>query len=221
MKILLVDDDEISRDVLAATIARMPGPIEVVQAHDGEQAWDRLSRESPPDLCCCDLHMPNLGGVGLLQRARADALLADLAFVMISSAADRSSVTQAARAGAEGFIVKPYATATVERTIERVLREVRLREAEPLADVRRRLSMSPQQMLQLTQRMQSEFDQGAGLDPSVLQRLLSGCVMLGMHRAATLLRRVEAVPAERRAPLLEEAARLNRQRLSTLQSAQA
>lgn len=218
MKILVVDDDEISRDVLAATIARMPGNIEVVQANDGEEAWQRLTQETPPEVCCCDLYMPRLDGVGLLQRARADALLADLAFVMISSAADRTSVTQAAQAGAEGFVVKPYTAATVVRTIERVMREVRAREAEPLADVRRRLSMTNQQLLQLTQRLQGEFEQGARLDPLVLQRLRSGCVLLGMHRAAALIRRVEGAPGPQAEALVNEAARLNRQRMSALQA---
>ena len=64
--ILIVDDDEISRLVLASLLRRMPGVGEVVEAFDGEDAWGKLQEGFRPVLCCCDLMMPNLDGVGLL-----------------------------------------------------------------------------------------------------------------------------------------------------------
>jgi two-component system chemotaxis response regulator CheY len=226
MKILLVDDDDVSRDVLATMIARLPDAVEVVQAEDGEQAWERLSTEPPPDLCCCDLHMPRLGGVGLLQRARADSLLADLPFVMISSAADRPSVTLAVQSGANDFIVKPYSAATVSRAIEKALREARIRAAEPVGEVRRRLSMSHQEVLALTQRLRDELDVYLTTNDtteetrlSTLKRLHSGCVLLGLHRAAAMLKRAGEPSADRREQLVSEAARFSRQWLAHLQAA--
>eukprot|EP00952_Eustigmatos_sp_NYUAD-ZCMA_P003572 15584-Eustigmatos_ZCMA.PRE.1 len=93
--------------------------VDVEEAVDGEDAWDQLTNGFRPNLCCCDLLMPKLDGVGLLSRSRADPILADLPFVMISSAADRQSVTLAAQAGANGFIVKPYMAAAALRTVEK------------------------------------------------------------------------------------------------------
>lgn len=225
MKILVVDDDETSRDVLSTMIARLPDAGEVVQAEDGEAAWSLMTGGSPPDLCCCDLQMPRLDGVGLLQRARADDLLSDLPFVMISSAADRQSVTQALQAGANGFIVKPYSAATVSRAIEKALREARLRSAEPLGEVRRRLSMSQQEVLGLTQRLRDELDAYlAATEPTeamqlaTLKRLHSGSVMLGLHRATSLLKRAVDAPSAKRGQLVAEAARFSRQWLANLQA---
>lgn len=227
MKILLVDDDDVSRDVLATMIARLPDAVDVVQAEDGEQAWERLTNEPPPDLCCCDLHMPRLDGVGLLQRARADSLLADLPFVMISSAADRPSVTKAVQAGANDFIVKPYSAATVSRAIDKALREARIRAAEPVGEVRRRLSMSHQEVQALTQRLRDELDAYLATSDAaeearvaILKRLHSACVLLGLHRAAAMLKRASEPTATRREQLVGEAARFCRQWLANLQASQ-
>ena len=171
--------------------------------------------------------MPRLDGVGLLQRARADSLLADVPFVMISSAADRPSVTLAVQAGANDFIVKPYSAATVARAIEKALRDARLRAAEPVGEVRRRLSMSQPEVLSLMQRLRDELEgylaSSDAPEPerqSSLKRLHSGCVMLGLHRAAVLLKRAGDATSTRRDQLVAEAARFSRQWLSTIQSNQ-
>lgn len=197
MKILIVDDDEISRFLLASLVHRMPGGVETVEASDGEEAWGLLQAGLRPSLCCCDMFMPNLDGVGLLRRVKADRLLQSLPFVMISSSSIRKSVTEAVEAGAVGFIVKPYSSAATTRTLERVLRESQDRRAEPLAVVARRLGITKSEVTRLMRKLQSELatcmdllghaDAAAAQLPEI-QRMQGSCATLGLTHCASLLR---------------------------------
>lgn len=227
MNILLVDDDEISRLVLASLLRRMPGVGEVVEAFDGEDAWGKLEGGFRPVLCCCDLMMPNLDGVGLLMRARADLRFSELPFVMISSAADRQSVSQAGQAGANGFIAKPYLSTVVTRAVAKVLRES-LEGVEELAvDTKHRLGISLQELISHTQRLREKVDEcAAEFDTEMedaarvtaLQRLSSSCATLGMLRCARMLEKGSTAPITQISPalLLQEAAQMLDTRLLTL-----
>ena len=227
MNILLVDDDEISRLVLASLLRRMPDVDEVVEAFDGEDAWGKVQDGFRPVLCCCDLMMPNLDGVGLLMRARADLRFSELPFVMISSAADRQSVSQAAQAGANGFIAKPYSSTVVTRTVAKVLRESLEGVEEPSADTRHRLGISLQELISHTQRLRQKVDEYAvefnsemedATRVTALQRLSSSCATLGLLRCARMLEKASAAPREQIAPalLLQETAQLLDARLLAL-----
>ncbi|QHE77693.1 response regulator [Hydrogenophaga sp. PBL-H3] len=198
MKILIVDDDEISRFPLVSLVDRMAGVTEIVQASDGEEAWSLLREGLRPSLCCCDLAMPHLDGVGLLQRVKGDRLLAPTPFVMISSSADRESVTCAVQAGAVGFIVKPYSFAVTTRTLERVLRESQAGLVEPVAQVARRLGITKFEVARLMRKLQSDVsvcadlldEAGATAAPHMaeIQRMQGSCAMLGLKHCANLLR---------------------------------
>src|SRR5438067_12753399 len=106
MKVLVIDDDVVSRMVLMHLIDSC-GRFEILEAEDGEDAWQQLACGLRPVICFCDLRMPRLSGMGLLQRVKADAALGEMPFVLVSSAADRATVNQAAGLGADGYIVKP------------------------------------------------------------------------------------------------------------------
>lgn len=227
MNILLVDDDEISRLVMASLLRRMPGVGEVVEAFDGEDAWGKLQEGFRPVLCCCDLMMPNLDGVSLLQRARADLRFSELPFVMISSAADRQSVSKAAQAGADGFIAKPYSSTVVKRAVAKVLRESLEGVEESAGDTRHRLGISMQELISHTQRLREKVDECAadfaaemeGAErATALQRLSSSCVTLGMLRCARMLEQASTALMEQttQALLLQEAAQMLDARLQSL-----
>ncbi|MGC4397252.1 response regulator [Hydrogenophaga sp. T2] len=212
MKVLVVDDDEISRMPLVRLIGTLPGVTDVVEAEDGEAAWALLDAGLRPVLCCCDLYMPRLDGIGLLERTRGHPLLAPLPFVMMSSAADRDSVTRAVSAGAAGFIVKPYTPQTARPALERVLSKSRQRQVEAAAEVRNRLGISQTQLVQVTRRWQAEattlLDGLDALDieerQQALRRLHGAALTLGQLRCAELLEPVLGAGTEAvRAPVRE------------------
>jgi two-component system, chemotaxis family, chemotaxis protein CheY len=227
MNILLVDDDEISRLVLASLLKRMPGVGEVMEAFDGEDAWGKLQDGFRPVVCCCDLVMPNLDGVGLLLRTRADLRFSELPFVMISSAADRHSVLQAGEAGVNSFIAKPYSSSVVTRAVTNVFRDSLEGMEEPAVDTRHRLGISLHELISHTQRLREKVDEclvevEAGLENAVrvasFKRLSSSCATLGMLRCARMLERGSSAPVEQIAPtlLLLEAAQMLDARVQAL-----
>jgi len=196
MKVLIVDDDQISRYPLVPLSKRLKGVTEVVEAADGEEGWSLMQSGQRPSLCCCDLSMPRLDGVGLLKRAKADRLLRYVPFVMISSVADRQSVTGAIQAGAVGFIVKPFSYEETYRTLERVLRQSQEKIAEPLSIVARRLGTTKYEVTRLMQKLQSDvsdcvgqLDTGSSASALLpkIQGIKASCALLGLKFCVDLL----------------------------------
>jgi CheY-like chemotaxis protein len=70
MKVLVVDDDVVSRMVLMHLIDSC-GSFDIVEAEDGADAWQQLEAGLRPAICFCDLRMPRLSGMELLQRVKA------------------------------------------------------------------------------------------------------------------------------------------------------
>lgn len=205
MKILIVDDDEISRFPLVSLVLRLPGVTGVVEAADGEAAWSLLQDGLRPALCCSDISMPNLDGVGLLKRAKSDRLLSALPFVMISSAADRQSVTTAIAAGAVGFIVKPFSFSATSRTLERILRETQTNLVEPLVQVARRLGIPKSDVIRLMRKLHSDISAFVGQLQTgsntsnylaETQRIQGSCALLGLKHCANLLSACLGEPAK-------------------------
>jgi two-component system chemotaxis response regulator CheY len=107
MKVLVVDDDVVSRMVLMHLIDSC-GSFDIVEAEDGADAWQQLEAGLRPAICFCDLRMPRLSGMELLQRVKADAEISTMPLVLVTSANDKDTVQEAAKLGAAGFIVKPF-----------------------------------------------------------------------------------------------------------------
>ncbi|WP_296943467.1 response regulator [uncultured Massilia sp.] len=108
MKVLIVDDDVVSRMMLMHMIDGAGHGADVREAEDGEQAWRQLEDGADPAILFCDLRMPRLSGMELLARVKADARFAHLPFVLVSAASDAATMEQALGLGAAGYIVKPF-----------------------------------------------------------------------------------------------------------------
>jgi two-component system chemotaxis response regulator CheY len=125
VKILIVDDDVVSRMVLMHLIdGAGAGRFELLEAEDGEDAWTQLEAAAGagelPAMLFCDLRMPRLSGMELLARVKADARFAQLPFVLASAAGDAATMEQALGLGADGYIVKPFDAARVEAQLARL-----------------------------------------------------------------------------------------------------
>ncbi|GGJ82225.1 response regulator [Pilimelia anulata] len=110
MKILIADDSRVMRQIVTRTL-RQAGfdGHELVEAADGTQALDLVTKEHP-DLVISDWNMPGLTGIEVLRRARASG--ADMPFGFVTSECTEEMQKQAEDAGARFFIVKPF---TAER----------------------------------------------------------------------------------------------------------
>lgn len=101
--ILVVDDSEVTRDVISEAL-RDAG-FEVSEAVDGRQALERIA-EAPPALLITDLQMPVMDGFALMRAVRDDARWRDMPMIVVSTLGSEADRTQAARAGADAYIVK-------------------------------------------------------------------------------------------------------------------
>ena len=105
MKILLADDDEISRKIIASFLARFGYEAHVVQ--NGAEAWDVLQRPGAPTLAICDWMMPRMTGPEVCARLRAIKQPARTYVILLSSRNSKFDIVKGLDAGADDYLVKP------------------------------------------------------------------------------------------------------------------
>ncbi|MFT6029005.1 MAG: two-component system chemotaxis response regulator CheY [Oleiphilaceae bacterium] len=140
MQIIVVDDDAVSRFALV-DLMQVMGFADILQFHDGQQAWDFLQSNPMPVLCCCDVRMPNMSGIELLEKIRMDTVLSNLNFVLITSGSDRDTVQKAIMLNVGGYIVKPFNSDGATEKIKEILSKYWKNIAEDPRATAKRLSI--------------------------------------------------------------------------------
>jgi two-component system chemotaxis response regulator CheY len=108
MKILVVDDSLVMRRIVRSAAAVLGA--ECLEAGDGSQALERLEGAlGEINLVCLDWNMPVMGGLEFLQQMRADPRWKELPVLMITTEGSRESILAALKAGATGYLTKPFA----------------------------------------------------------------------------------------------------------------
>ena len=114
---LIVDDSAAMRRIQQMTLEAQSWKVET--AATAEEALTKLRTLERCDLMITDWHMPGMGGLDLVRAIRADARLARLRILMVTSDSMLSSIDQALAAGANDFVMKPFSKeALVERINE-------------------------------------------------------------------------------------------------------
>jgi len=103
--LLVVDDNEISRDLMRRQLERQ-GHI-VTTAESGQQALDILQGRTF-DLILLDIMMPDMSGYQVLQRLKSVDAFGDIPVIVVSALDDMDSVVQCIRIGAEDYLIKPF-----------------------------------------------------------------------------------------------------------------
>ena len=125
--ILVVDDNEDNRDMLARRLRRQG--YEVLTAAGGRVALDTLAAR-PLDLVLLDVMMPDLDGYGVLERMKADPALRDIPVLMISALDEMDSVVRCIQLGAEDYLGKPFDPVLLHARIGACLGKKRLHDRE-------------------------------------------------------------------------------------------
>jgi two-component system chemotaxis response regulator CheY len=205
IKVLVVDDDVVARMVLMHLVDTS-GDFEIHEAEDGEDAWRQLQGGLRPAVTFCDLRMPQLSGMDLLARVKADPRTALMPFVLASAANEREIVEQANGLGAYGYLIKPFQPEEV-RALLATLVAWRGQGDEAPALAIRRLGIDGGRLLlylgglhrQLVQ-ASAEIEQllacgDADAARGRLARLREGCETLGLAGAAGGFAALEAQPS--------------------------
>jgi len=190
MKVLVVDDDVVARMMLMHLVDSC-GNHAILEAEDGVEAWDQLEAGLAPDIVFCDLRMPRMSGLELLQRVRAHGAMGELPFVLVSAASDSKTLDEAAQLGASGYIIKPFRHEDVRAQFERMAAAGGADEEAP-HEVARRLGIDGERLRLyldgLARQLQAAMRELPGQDAddvrARLVRLREGCATLGLHGAA-------------------------------------
>jgi len=127
MKILVVDDFSTMRRIVKNLLKEL-GFTHFDEADDGATAWP-MAQTGKYDFIVSDWNMPQMTGIQLLKNVRADDKIKDTPFLLITAEAKRSQILEAAQAGVDGYIVKPFTAATLNEKIQKIFERVAQRQA--------------------------------------------------------------------------------------------
>lgn len=119
-KILLVDDDDMVRELVAATLKG--GAYQLLQAADGGKGL-ALAREAKPDLIFLDVNMPVMDGVSVCEALKADPDTKGISVIMLTALGQDIDKERARKAGANGYFTKPFSPLSLLRKVDEVLGE--------------------------------------------------------------------------------------------------
>ncbi|ARN75428.1 chemotaxis response regulator CheY [Oceanicoccus sagamiensis] len=122
MKILIVDDFSTMRRIIK-NLLRDLGFTNTSEADDGQTALPMLQNGNF-DFLVTDWNMPGMTGIELLKAVRADDRLKDMPILMVTAEAKRDQIVEAAQAGVNGYVVKPFTAAVLKEKIEKIFERV-------------------------------------------------------------------------------------------------
>jgi two-component system, chemotaxis family, chemotaxis protein CheY len=105
-KILIVDDSSTVRQQVRVALAT--AGFDVIEAADGVEAAEILAERKDLGAVLCDVNMPRMGGLEMLELVQAKGHLNGLPVVMLTTEGQQALVQRAKQAGARGWIVKPF-----------------------------------------------------------------------------------------------------------------
>ena len=117
-KFLVVDDFSTMRRIVRNLLKEL-GFSNVQEAEDGVEALVKL-RGNEFDFVVSDWNMPNMTGIELLRAIRADEKLKHLPVLMVTAEAKKENIIEAAKAGASGYVVKPFTAATLDEKLKKI-----------------------------------------------------------------------------------------------------
>jgi two-component system, cell cycle response regulator len=135
VKILIAEDDTVSRLKLAARLAKWG--YEVVATRDGAEAWDALQQEGAPSLAILDWMMPGVDGIEICRRVRAEAREPYVYILLLTGRDRKEDLIEGLSAGADDYITKPVDLHELE---------VRVRGGRRIVDLQAELVASRQAM---------------------------------------------------------------------------
>ena len=122
MKILVVDDFSTMRRIIK-NLLRDLGFTNTSEADDGTTALPMLQNGNF-DFLITDWNMPGMQGIDLLRAVRADPKLKELPVLMVTAESKREQIIEAAQAGVNGYIVKPFTAQTLKEKIEKIFERI-------------------------------------------------------------------------------------------------
>ena len=135
VRILLADDDDVSRHILKATLSRWG--FDVVTAVDGEQAWQILEGADTPRLAILDWMMPGMDGVDVCRKVREQLTGPYIYMLLLTSKREKEDIVSGMAAGADDYVSKPFDPQELR---------MRLKAGERIIDLQEKLLQAQQEL---------------------------------------------------------------------------
>ncbi|RMH11883.1 MAG: response regulator [Gemmatimonadetes bacterium] len=118
MKFLVVDDSATMRRIVVNSLNRI-GFSDCVEAGDGAEALEAF--DASVDFVITDWNMPNMGGLDFVRALRARPEGKTVPILMVTTRSVREDIIQAAQAGVNNYVVKPFTPQVLKEKIDAVL----------------------------------------------------------------------------------------------------
>ncbi len=120
MKLLVVDDSSTMRRIIKNTLARL-GYKDILEGADGVEGWSQIDSNPDVDMLITDWNMPEMNGLELVKKVRADERFADLPIIMVTTEGGKTEVITALKAGVNNYIVKPFTPQVLKEKLGAVM----------------------------------------------------------------------------------------------------
>jgi len=134
MKVLIAEDSNTMRGIVREMMRRL-GYNEIVEAEDGQQAWEQLNQGSF-DLLLTDWNMPRMSGLELLQKVRESPDLAEIPVVMLTTRNNKEDIVSAMKAGINNYVTKPCKPTQLKEKIDKALIHAKKKNKQPVVTQR-------------------------------------------------------------------------------------
>lgn len=118
-RFLIVDDFSTMRSIVRNLLKDL-GYENVQEADDGKTALPIL-QQGNIDFLITDWNMPGMPGLQLLKEVRADPKLANLPVLLLTAEAKREQIIEAAQAGVNGYVIKPFTAQTLKEKLDKIM----------------------------------------------------------------------------------------------------
>ena len=119
LKFLVVDDFSTMRRIVKNLLQEL-GYANIEEADDGATALPML-QAGDFDFLITDWNMPGMPGLDLIKAVRGDAKLAKMPVLMLTAEAKREQIIEAAQAGVNGYVIKPFTAETLKEKLDKIL----------------------------------------------------------------------------------------------------
>jgi two-component system chemotaxis response regulator CheY len=120
LKLLVVDDSSTMRRIIKNTLNRL-GYKDILEGADGVEGWTALDTNPDVEMLITDWNMPEMNGLELVKKVRADARFVDMPIIMVTTEGGKAEVITALKAGVNNYIVKPFTPQVLKEKLSAVM----------------------------------------------------------------------------------------------------